>query len=67
MQLPAPVAEPFAQVALRAGVAVATAEALSPGTLHADRLRLSFSSPRDVLVEGVSRLGRAWRDFTAGY
>jgi DNA-binding transcriptional MocR family regulator len=67
VQLPAPVAEPFAQVALRAGVAVATAEALSPGTQHADRLRLSFSSPGAVLVEGISRLARAWRDFTASY
>jgi DNA-binding transcriptional MocR family regulator len=65
VQLPAPVAEPFAQVALRAGVAVATAEALSPSTLHGDRLRLSFSSPGDVLVEGVRRLAKGWRAYTS--
>lgn len=65
VQLPSPVAEPFAQVALRGGVAVATAEALSPSGAHADRLRLSFSSPADVLEEGVARLARAWRAYTA--
>ena len=52
----------FAQVALRAGVAVATAEALSPHPeRHRDRLRLSFSSPAEVLEEGVRRLAAAWR------
>lgn len=53
-------AEAFAQVALRHGVAVATAPALSPGDAHRDRLRLSFSSPPEVLEEGVARLAAAW-------
>ncbi len=51
----------FAQVALRRGVAVATAEALSPTPeRHRDRLRLSFSAPVSLLEEGVRRLAAAW-------
>jgi DNA-binding transcriptional MocR family regulator len=51
----------FAQVALRLGVAVATAEALSADpSRHRDRLRLSFSGPPGLLEEGVRRLAAAW-------
>jgi DNA-binding transcriptional MocR family regulator len=51
----------FAQVALRHGVAVATAEALSADpSHHRDRLRLSFSGPPELLEEGVRRLAAAW-------
>lgn len=51
----------FAQTALRHGVAVATAEALSAHPeRHADHLRLSFSAPPVVLTEGVRRLAEAW-------
>jgi DNA-binding transcriptional MocR family regulator len=63
VQLPTPTAERFAQIALRHGVAVATAPALSPAAdAHPDRLRLSFSGPPDELVEGVRRLAAAWAD-----
>ncbi|MDP1820854.1 MAG: PLP-dependent aminotransferase family protein [Acidimicrobiales bacterium] len=61
VRLPSPVAEPFAQAALRNGVAVATAEALSPGGGHPDRVRLSFSGPAEELAEGVQRLATTWR------
>jgi DNA-binding transcriptional MocR family regulator len=65
VRLPSPVAGPFAQAALRAGVAVATAEALSASSAgHPDRLRLSFSGPRDELDLGVQRLAEAWQAFT---
>jgi DNA-binding transcriptional MocR family regulator len=60
VQLPTPDAEAFAQAALRNGVAVATAPALSPSTRHADRLRLSFSGPPALLEEGVRRLAETW-------
>jgi len=60
IRLPAPNAEAFAQAALRHGVAVATAPALSPSNGHADRLRLSFSGPPALLEEGVRRLADAW-------
>jgi DNA-binding transcriptional MocR family regulator len=64
VQLPEPVADTFAQRALRQGVAVATAEALSiEPKAHADRLRLSFAGRPADLVEGVCRLADAW---TAG-
>jgi len=52
--------ERFAQTALRHGVAVATATALSVSDRHADRIRVSFASPPAVLREGVERLGAAW-------
>ncbi|MCU1484897.1 MAG: GntR family transcriptional regulator [Actinomycetia bacterium] len=60
VQLPRPVARPFAEVALRHGVAVATADALSPTQGHADRLRLSFAPPPADLRLGVDRLAAAW-------
>jgi DNA-binding transcriptional MocR family regulator len=65
VRLPQPVASAFAQAALRAGVAVATAEALSPGAAaaHPDRLRLSFSGPRQEITLGVERLAEAWATF----
>ena len=46
IRLPAPVAARFAGAALRAGVAVATADSLSATTAHRDRLRLTFAAPR---------------------
>jgi DNA-binding transcriptional MocR family regulator len=61
VQLPTPTAETFAQAALRHGVAVATAPALSPSTRHTDRLRLSFSGPPELLEEGVRRLAETWQ------
>ena len=60
VQLPSPTGEVFAQTALRHGVAVATAPALSPSAAHPDRIRLSFNGPHAELVEGVNRLARAW-------
>jgi DNA-binding transcriptional MocR family regulator len=66
VRLPGPVAEAYAQVALRHGVAVATAGALSVTGAHRDRLRLSFAGPPDELREGVVRLAAAWAAFTGG-
>lgn len=53
-------AERFAQVALRHGVAVATAAPLSVSERHADRIRLSFAPPPALLRQAVERLGAAW-------
>jgi DNA-binding transcriptional MocR family regulator len=61
VRLPTTQAETFAQVALRHGVAVATSRPLSAAGDHADRIRISFSGPPDVLIEGVNRLAMAWR------
>lgn len=52
--------EPFAQQALRYGVAVATPAALSPSDEHDNWLRLSFAGPPHELEEGVARLAAAW-------
>ncbi len=62
VQLPAPVASPFAAVALRNGVAVATADGLSATTHHRDRLRLTFAVPEADLSEAVTRLAAGWSD-----
>ncbi len=53
-------AERFARVALRHGVAVASATALSVSGGHADRIRVSFAAPPDVLRQAVERLRTAW-------
>jgi DNA-binding transcriptional MocR family regulator len=60
VRLPTPDAERVAHVALRHGVAVATAEGLAPAGGHPDRLRLSFALPEPLLAEGVARLAAAW-------
>jgi DNA-binding transcriptional MocR family regulator len=60
VQLPLPVARPFAELSLRYGVTVATADALSPTGGHGDRLRLSFAPPAASLRLGVERLAAAW-------
>ena len=62
VRLPRPVARPLAEVALRHGVAVATADALSLTGRHADHIRLSFASSASDLRLGVDRLARAWSD-----
>jgi DNA-binding transcriptional MocR family regulator len=60
-------ASAFAPIALRHGVAVATADALSPSPERwPDRLRISFSSPPAQLEEGVHRLARAWAAIASG-
>lgn len=62
VQLPGADAEAFARLSLAHGVAVApAARVLSSTDAHADHLRLSFSAPPGVLVEGVRRLASAWR------
>ncbi len=54
-------AERFSRMALRHGVAVATASPLSVSAGgHGDRIRLSFAAPAAVLRPGVDRLRTAW-------
>jgi DNA-binding transcriptional MocR family regulator len=53
-------AEPFSRLALRHGVAVATAAPLSVSDRHRDRIRISFAAPPAVLLEAVTRLAAAW-------
>ena len=67
VRLPEPVAPRLAEVALRHGVAVATAEGLAadPGA-HRDRLRLTFALPEAHLRQAVARLGAAWDEVVRG-
>ncbi len=65
VRLPMPVAARFADVALRHGVAVATAEGLSARPAdHRDRIRLTFAVPASDLRTAVARLGAAWAELT---
>jgi DNA-binding transcriptional MocR family regulator len=66
VRLPAMAGETFAQIAVRHGVAVATSRALSASGNHDDCIRISFSGPPDVLLEGVDRLAAAWRAASPG-
>jgi DNA-binding transcriptional MocR family regulator len=49
-----------ARAAAAAGVLVTPGPVFSPHALLTDHLRIACVSPADVLVDGVSRLGRAW-------
>jgi DNA-binding transcriptional MocR family regulator len=60
VRLPEPVAQPFAALALRHGVGVATAEGLSATGGHRDRLRLTFAVPEPDLRTAIDRLAAAW-------
>ena len=63
----------FAQVALRHGVTVVPGPAASPSERHGDYLRIPFVHGRAEMVEGITRLARAWQayqrteDATAAY
>ncbi len=62
-QLPYGNAEEFAEVALRHGVAVITGPVLSVDEGNRRALRLVFTLPEDVIVEGVRRLATAWEAY----
>jgi DNA-binding transcriptional MocR family regulator len=63
VRLPQPVAPRLAEVALRHGVAVATADGLAADpAAHRDRLRLTFALPEAHLREAVRRLRAAWTE-----
>jgi DNA-binding transcriptional MocR family regulator len=63
VRVPSPHAAAFAQHALRHGVAVAAADAVSPSGAYPDHLRLAFAAPPEELREGVRRLAGAWQTF----
>jgi hypothetical protein len=65
VHLPAGDADEFVQLALRHGVAVLGGAAHHVDGDGQDRLRIAFSQPHEVLVEGVRRLGRAWDEYCA--
>ncbi len=60
VKLPTPTARPFAELATRHGVTIATADSLSATNGQEDRIRLSFAPPADQLLRGVDRLAEAW-------
>lgn len=69
VQVPFGDANEFSQLALRRGVAVLSGSAHCLDASADDRLRIAFSAPADVLVEGVRRLQQAWEEYcrSTGY
>jgi DNA-binding transcriptional MocR family regulator len=63
IRLPRGSARGLATIALRHGVRIATGPALSPGEAFDDHLRLPFTLPEPLLVEGLHRLAAAWQGY----
>lgn len=62
-----PVADtgPLVQLARRHGVQVAPGSISVPGRIPGPFVRISVDRPVDLVREGLDRLGRAWREFSA--
>jgi DNA-binding transcriptional MocR family regulator len=63
VRLPDGDADEFAQLALRRGVAVIPGSAHCLDGAGSDRLRIAFTHPEPVLIEGVRRLQAAWAEY----
>ncbi len=55
----------FADVAARFGVGVAGGREFAAGPTVDQHIRVPFTAPADVLVEGIERLATAWRAFVS--
>lgn len=62
-QLPAGSASAVARIAATHGVSVAGSAAFAASALPDDHIRIPFTAPDDVLIEGIRRLGTAWREY----
>lgn len=62
-----PVADsgPLVQLTRRHGVQVAPGSISVPGRVPGPFVRISVDRPLDLVREGIDRLGRAWREFSA--
>lgn len=63
VQLPIGSAAAFARVAATHGVSIAGSAAFAASVLPDDHIRIPFTATEEVLVEGVRRLGAAWREY----
>jgi DNA-binding transcriptional MocR family regulator len=61
-RLPIDDSGPFVHLARRHGVQVAPGSICVPGRVPGPWLRICVDRPIDLVVEGMARLGRAWRD-----
>jgi DNA-binding transcriptional MocR family regulator len=61
--LPLGSAEALARVAAAHGVSIAGSAAFAASVSSDDHIRIPFTAPDDVLVEGIRRLGEAWREY----
>jgi DNA-binding transcriptional MocR family regulator len=61
--LPVGSASAFARSAAVRGVSIAGSAAFAASALPDDHIRIPFTAPEDVLIEGVRRLGVAWQEY----
>jgi DNA-binding transcriptional MocR family regulator len=63
IRLPRGSARGLAAIAVRHGVRIATGPALSPGETFDDYIRVPYTLPEPLLVEGLCRLAAAWASY----
>ena len=63
IRLPRGSARGLAAIAVRHGVRIATGPALSPGETFDDYIRVPYTPPEPLLVEGLCRLAAAWASY----
>ncbi len=63
IRLPRGSARGLAAIAVRHGVRIATGPALSPGETFDDYIRVPYTLPEPMLVEGFCRLAAAWNSY----
>ena len=64
-ELPVADTGPLVQLARRHGVQIAPGSISVPGRIPGPFVRISVDRPADLVREGLDRLGRAWREFSA--
>lgn len=64
-QLPIGSAAALTRVAAAHGVSVAGSAAFAASVAPDDHIRIPFTAPDEVLTEGITRLGDAWREYRA--
>jgi DNA-binding transcriptional MocR family regulator len=63
IRLPRGSARGLAAIAVRHGVRIATGPALSPGETFDDYIRVPYTLPEPMLVEGLCRLADSWNSY----
>jgi DNA-binding transcriptional MocR family regulator len=63
IRLPRGSARGLAAIAVRHGVRIATGPALSPGETFDDYIRVPYTLPEPLMIEGLCRLAAAWNSY----
>lgn len=63
IRIPRGSARGLAAIAVRHGVRIATGPALSPGETFDDYIRVPYTLPEPMMIEGICRLAAAWNSY----